>query len=327
MACTLWWSHPAGARTETVVDDASVTVSQPVVPVAEAWYRPLSPLCTLPVGCPPVELPAGYPDGTLHVGVAGGAPDSTTYIALPLPASGLAGGSLRLPVGPVEDGTVSPETAKVKACAVIGNVKDKVAGDTGTRPGFDCSSSSPAVPVSGGTVLTVDLAPFLAEWQDQPVGALALVPADTPATTDVWHLAFSRHDRPASATASAALPLSASLLVSLAEPGPEVTDGADDGTGDNGTDEVPSAPQVAGPPAIGTGSLPDVGSAPPAVAGPSIASPPAVIGGTHTLRPVASFVRDTSFAYPGIFLLPPLVLLAAGWAGRAFTRDLAEPQR
>jgi hypothetical protein len=42
---------------------------------------------------------------------------------------------------------------------------------------------------------------------------------------------------------------------------------------------------------------------------------------------VAAFVPDTSFAFPGVFVLPLVLLVAAGWAARAFTRDLAEEQR
>jgi hypothetical protein len=295
LTCVPGWAGPARAAS-----------SVPVTPLAESWYRPLSPLCTTPAGCPPVELPPGYPDGTLHVGVLGGAEDSTTYIALPLPSSGLQGGSLRLPVGPIEDGTLLPESAKVKACVVIGNVP-KVAGSWGTRPGVDCSSTSPAVVTSGGTVLTVDLAPFLVEWEGEPVGALALVPADVPAVTDVWHLAFSRHDR----TGAAVQPLSATLLVD-GDTGPLAPFPEDDTTGEE--PQQPVLPPVAQPPFIGPGVLPGSDPVPPTVARPSTAP--------GSIRPVASSTLDTSFAYPGVFLLPPLVLLAGGWIARAFTRSL-----
>jgi hypothetical protein len=304
----------APAAAVTSVETESIAPStQVAVPVAESWYRPLSALCTTPVGCPPVELPAVYPDGTLHVGVLGGAPDSTTYISLPLPASGLEGGSLRLPVGPVQDGTLQPETAKVKACVVIGNVKDKIAGSWGTRPGVDCSSSAPAVPSSGGTVLTVDLTPFLTEWEGLPVGSLALVPADTPAATDLWHLAFSRHDR----TGTGIQPLSASLLVQGAPYSPSPTEPEV-----SNPEPSTAGPLVVAPPALDPGIVP--GATQP---GPTVANPPVASGGTAGLRPVAAFTPDTSFAFPGVFVLPLVVLVAAGWAARAFTRDLAEEQR
>jgi hypothetical protein len=325
LACAVGSTAPAGAATAqdapariargggAVTSVPTTATTQPVVPVAESWYRPLSALCTTPAGCPPVELPPGYPDGTLHVGVLGGAPDSSTYISLPLPATGLAGGSLRLPIGPAQDGTLQPESAKVKACVVPGTVKDKIAGSWSTRPNPDCSSSSPGVVTASGSgsILTFDLAPFLVEWDGLPVGSLAIVPADTPANTDLWHLAFSRHDR----TAAGAQPLSATLLVNVVTPTSSVDVPA---VGEPGV--VPdSGPPVLEPPALGTGVVPGVTGPVPTVDDPSLTA-----ARTPGLRPVAALAPDTSFTYPAVFLLPPLVLVAAGWAARSFTRDLAD---
>lgn len=300
----------------------SAPIARTVVPVAESWYRPLSPTCATPVGCPPVEPPPGYPDGTLHVGVLGGAPDSTTQIALPLPTSGLVGGTLRLPVEPIADGTLQPEMAKVKACVVTGNVKDKIAGSISNRPGVDCATAtSPAVPTSDGTALTIDLTPFIGQWEGSEAGSLAIVPAeDAPAQTEVWHVAFSRHDR----AAAGSHPLTASLLVQDAtEPTtPEVD--IPDVSAPDGLDS--SDPLVAEQPSLGQvspGVMPGLAQQPvPTVAGPST-----VGAAPRTLRPVAAILPDTSFAYPGVFLLPLLGLLATGWLVRAFTRDLTDAQR
>ena len=310
--CTLGLASPTTAATPPS-SDSSGTSSQPTAPTAESWYAPLSPTCATPVGCLPVAPPSAYPAGTLHVGVLAGQEESRTYLAMRLPLPGtLKGGSLQLPVGPASDGTVAPDAAKVRACLVSGTVKDKVAGDVGTRPNPDCSVSSPAVAKtsSSGTVLTVDLAPFVVDWAEEPVGALALLPAEGAAPTDAWHVAFSRHDR----TGAGVTPLSVTLLVDADDDAP--TTSTDDPVPDPVAPE-PAMPVATLPPAISPGVLPPVVN-PPGSQVPSVA-------GSRNLVPAGQAI-DTSFAYRGVFLLPLLVLLAAAWVARAFTRDLAEEQ-
>jgi hypothetical protein len=300
---------PASTAAVPPGTDSPGATSQNTTPAAEAWYRPTSPTCATPVGCLPLALPAGYPEGTLHVGVAAGQEESRAYIALRLPGTGgIEGGTLQLPVGPSADGSVQPEAAKIRACLVTGTVKDKVAGDVTTPPTPDCSVTSPAVAKTTGsvTVLTVDLSPFAVDWGEEVTGALALLPAEGAAPTDTWHVAFSRHDR----TGAGVTPLSATLLVPAASEAPPSEDVPSD---------EPSEP--AGVPAVATleppaapGVVPQIAPQDTTPQSPSVAGP--------SLRPAAAV--DTSFAYPGVFLLPPLVLLAAAWVARAFTRDLTE---
>ena len=310
--CLLASATPTGAAVPPA-NEGATEATQPAVPVAESWYRPQSPTCGTAVGCLPLSLPAIYPADTLHVGVAAGQEEARSYVALPLPASGgLKGGTLTLPIGPTSDGTVQPDAAKVVACLVTGTVKDHVEGDIGPRPGADCSVSSPAVAKtsSSGTVLSIDLAPFVAEWSDAQVGSLAVLPAATVSAPDTWHLAFSRHDR----KGTGVLPLSASLLVETDATTPLPSEPAPSG----GAEPPPVLPVASVPPVVPE-TLPQVApeqSSPPA---PSVAGGPSVV-------PAAQSV-DTSFAYPGVFLLPPLVLLAFAWVARAFTRDLAEEQK
>jgi hypothetical protein len=160
-------------------------------------------------------------------------------------------------------------------------------------------------------VLSVNLAPFVAEWSDAQVGSLALIPAADVAPTDTWHLAFSRHDR----KGTGVMPLSATLLVESADDTPSAP-----------IDPVP--PVTSGPPPVTpVATVPALSPENPPPVAPEQSQPPAptFAGGS---RPVpAAQVADTSFAYPGVFLLPPLVLLAVAWFARAFTRDLAEEQK
>jgi hypothetical protein len=90
------------------------------------------------------------------------------------------------------------------------------------------------------------------------------------------------------------------------------------------TDPGPSTagPLVVDPPALGPGLVPPAQEPAPTVADPTLGT-----SGQPTLRPVAALGADTSFAFPGVFVLPLVLLVAAGWAARAFTRDLAEEQR
>jgi hypothetical protein len=305
-AATPW---DAAVRAEGSSDATTEVVT---TPAAEAWYRPTSPTCGLPVGCPPVAPPSTYPEGTLHVGVLAGQEEARTYVALAVPADAtLVGGSLRLPVGPSEDGTTQPEGAQLRACLVTGTVKDKVSGDVAKPPTADCSVASPAVATQGpgGTVFTVDLAPFVVQWTGERTGALVLLPTEAPAQTDVWHVAFSRHDRPV----TTGLRLSATLLVEAERAAPAAPP-----TGPTPAVALPPITPAAPPLLPGIAPAP-VGELPP-VSEPAV-SPP------RSIRQAASLTPDDTFAYPGVFLLPPLMLIAAGWAARAFTRDLAEEQR
>lgn len=293
---------------------------------AEAWYRTLpvqapaeADPCTLPVGClpaAPAPLPSQYAAGTLHVGVAGGAEESRTYLALDLsgvePGAEVTGGTLTLPVATDPSaGTTAPDQAALRACAVTAPVEDGVDGSLTGAPPVDCATSSDAafVPAEAGApaAFTVDLAPF-AEVLSAGGSSLALVPAEEPG--EAWHVAFSRRDR----QAEGATPISASLQVAqeqTVEPAPA----------DTGEATFDDAPLTLDTPGLDAGAS---FAAPPLAAGeqplsapvtPEVAAPTAQV-------PVAAVLAGP-FAYPAVFLLPLLVAGATGWTGRALTRDLA----
>lgn len=296
----------------------------PAAPVAEAWYRtlpvqapPEADLCDLPVGCVPavpVPLPSAYAEGTLHVGVAGGVEESRTYLTLDLAGleigSQVTGGTLTLPIAAdPQAGTTAADLAALRACGVTAAVQDGTDGSLTGAPPVDCATSSDAVyvPGEGGTpaAFTVDLAPF-ADDLSAGLSSLALVPAEEPG--QAWHVAFSRRDR----EAEGAMPISASLQVAPDdEPRPA----------DSGEATFDDLPLTLDTPPLDTGAS---FAAPPLSASeqpltapvtPEVAAPTAQV-------PVAA-VLGGPFAYPAVFLLPLLVAGATGWAGRAFTRDLA----
>ena len=310
--------------------EATVTVGSTV----ESWYR-TTPTCLLPSGCVDATgVPSPYAAETVHVGVLTGAPESRTYLVLDLTAlpagARPTGGTLVLPVATGgTDGTTSPETATVQACAVSEPV---VTSDGSFAPPLatDCeAASAPAtfVPARGSdpASFTVPLAGLARAWAAGSIdGALALLPAADTASSATWHTAFSARGRAGEVSG----PIRAALTYTSA-PAPVQESGvtASDGAPPPGA-FAPTAPAletfnggsgVAAPPLPGAGpaALPEV-AAPPTVAGPPAAAPPE--------RPLQAFVSAETvrevFRYPVVFLLPLLLVLAVGWLGRALTRDL-----
>lgn len=289
---------------------------------ADAWYR-TAPVCALPTGCPPAPSP--YAAESLHVGVQFGAEDSRTYLTLDLSAlpSGTkpAGGQLRLPVASgQQDGSFRPETAKIQACLVTGPVAE-ADGSFAKAPAVDCKAvSTPAVfvPAAGTTpaVFTVDLASLATAWQDSgSPGSLALIPAEETAEADNWHAAFNGSKRAAAGVAkiTAAVSYVSAAVDTVEQPPPPVFAPVDNSFTPpltSGTDTgFASAPSFGTPQAV-----------PAPVAGLAPTAPVAAVSATSTV-PVAALI-PTEFKYPAVFLLPLLLLGAAGWVGRALTRDL-----
>lgn len=288
---------------------------------AEAWYR-TAPVCALPTGCP-AEPPSPYAAETLHVGAHLGAEESRTYLTLDLTTlpSGTkpAGGQLRLPVaaGP-QDGSVQPEVAKIQACLVVAAVKD-ADGTFEKAPDADCKGvSTPAVYVAAaGTTpaaFAVDLTELATAWQESGLpGSLALLPAEGAAPTDSWHVAFNGSKRAgAVAKITAAVSYVSASVDTEEQPPPPAFAPVDNSFAppvtsgnDTGFASIPSFPVPDPVP------VPVAGEAPTA---------PVATAVTPTL-PVST-VFSTEFKYPAVFLLPLLLLGAAGWVGRALTRDL-----
>jgi hypothetical protein len=305
---------------------AGADTSAPLRPIAESWYRPLPlPVEVPPVPCapvagcvvPPVALPATnpYPAKTLHVGASAGAEESRTYVSLDTASVPfgveILGGTLVLPVlADTTAGTLAPETASIQVCIATAAVTDGVEGSVGGAPAVDCTTSSKAAfaPASASkpASFTVDLKPFssaIAAGQ----ASLAIVPLVQPGDAGAWHVAFSRRDR------AGGSPISATLLL--------------DG---EGTVDIPTDPADPGDTDTGSGALPPVGtgSTPGAPFDPSLGAPQqpqtAPLGpqkaGPRTVPVAADF--GGPFAYPGVFLLPIVLMVALGWASRAMTREL-----
>ena len=305
----------APAVTALAAGSGTVTTA----PSAEAWYR-FSPLCGTPIGCPSQASP--YAADTLHVGVNLGAEEDRTVLQLDLgklPAGTKpAGGQLRLPVatGP-QDGTRTPEAATSRACPLYDDVED-VDGSFDDVPEPDCKAASVEAvyqPAAGEVpaAFTVDLAALAVVWQESvSPGALALLPAESPAPTDAWHVAFSRRDREGEGVAriTAAITFVGGAVDVEEEPVPAV--------------EAPLDSAYVPPPALTTVDAPPL-SAPGPIDVPVTAPEPAPAPAPQAapVVPVAAVV-DTSFRYPGVFLLPIALAVVVGWLGRAMTRDLTE---
>lgn len=174
---------------------ASAT-SGPVGDAGEAWYNTSgAKLCSSPVGCPPVTLPGDdFAANTLHVGVSLGTTSAVTYVLPDLSAflgSGLPStGSMTLPLATVSgNGNSNQSTAVIEACLSKAAFPDGAQGSANTPPPTDCS-------VHGnldyrGKSFTLDLAPFLAAWQNgAPEYGIALMPASVGTTTN-WQVAFN----------------------------------------------------------------------------------------------------------------------------------------
>lgn len=303
-----------------------------VKPSAEAWYR-ATPACALPTGCADLTgAPSPYSADTLHIGVNGSMEEARTYLQLdlgPLPAGTKPiGGTLLLPVASgSNDGTRSPATAKLQACAVKASVED-ADGSFAAPPEADCeTASAPAefVAAEGANpaAFTIDLAALTAVWETgMTPGAVALLPAKETAPTDSWHVALSDRTR----TGSGVVPISASIafVASLVN------------TSDDAPVSVPPpafepAPASALPPAFDAG-VDTAFAAPQTVAAPLLPAPapqsapaPVAAAPAQQVVPVASIVQG-GFRYPAVFLLPLLLAIGAGWLGRALTRDLAHTQ-
>src|SRR4051794_18791015 len=182
----------AGVLGGTAQADTSATVPD----VAEAWYAaaPID-VCTTPLGCPPDQAPTSpYPAGSLHVGVAGGQETARTYVQPDLSQLGRATplrGTMTLHVDTADtDGSVSPESAKILACAVTVAFADGTAGSASAPPAVDCTISAHPAYDAKAAVLSVDLGPFLQAWNGgAPQLGIALVPNTTQSTqTDAWHM-------------------------------------------------------------------------------------------------------------------------------------------
>ena len=287
---------------------------------SDAWYSTSSACTASPTGCLPAGAPAPpYTAKTLHVGVGAGQEESRTYLSLNLlnlPAgTTLTGGTLHLPVGGMAEGSRSADTASLQACLVTASFKDNVEGSTEKPPAIDCKKATAKAKYAAATATApeeyiVDLTAFASAWSaGSPDYGIALVPAADSAPSDAWHLALSAHDRtgstvPApSASVSYASVAANSSDASQWRPTPQAPP-ADQGFGSSSASFAapPLAPQSVSVPA----------AAAPVVQ--PVAAPQAAPVAPQQITPQA-FLGTGRFAYPGVFLLPLVLIAAAGWLG------------
>ena len=287
--------------------DGSATQTVTVADSAEAWYAaaPVD-ICTTPLGCPPSAAPTSpYPADTLHVGLASGQETARTYVvpgllSLPYGATPISG-TMTLPVATATgDGTLSPNTAKIKACLVTKSVPDGTQGSTSAPPSVDCATSATASYDAAKNVFTIDLLPFLQVWlTNPPANGIALIPDTSSAQpTDAWHVTFNGRKR-------ASTPHISSTITVTAAP-------------DTSTSGVTAPSTGVVPPASPAVPLPAPAAAPPAAAPPVVAGAPPAQAPVVQAQPVV-FARP--FQYPLAFLLPLVLLGGAVFLARLFTRD------
>jgi len=300
-----WLATAPGPAGASVREGTGSSQTLTVGDAAEAWYA-ASPIdiCTTPLGCPPSQVPASpYPADTLHVGAAGGQETARTYLlpdlaSLPFDAA-LVGGEMTLPVASgTGDGTVTPDSANIRACLATAPLTDGVQGATSAPPAANCAVGNALSYDAGKSSFTLDLQPFVDAWTSgAPRLGIALIPKST-APSDAWHVAFNGRKRASSAH------ISSSILVRTLPP--ETSPGI--------TSTVPNAPTLPPPAAV----PPAPAAVPPAVPAPVVA--PAQQPQQLQAQPVA-LVRP--FQYPLAFLLPLALLAAAVFFSRLFTRDAA----
>lgn len=314
---------PAAAATPLVAAGSGAAT---VGVASDAWYSASSACTATPTGCLPAAPPASpYPAKTLHAGAAAGQEESRTYLTLDLTAlpagTTLTGGTLRVPVGSSQEGSVAPDTATLQACAVKGSFKDDVNGSTAAPPAVDCKQATSkakyiAAVGSSPAMFTVDLTPFATAWASGAITqSIVLMPAAGTAPGSTWHVTMSAHDR------DVAAPMHISALVTYASmtsvtPAPLQDTTAPPPAPASGTGSA----SFAVPPLAPIASNQTPTSSVPATTPVSAPQAPAVAP-VQRFQPRAA-ITVGGFRYPAVFLLPILLAVICGWLGRALTRDL-----
>src|SRR4051794_39572241 len=170
----------AGTSAPAHAQSSSVQASD----VAEAWYSsvPVS-TCRPPLPCPPSQVPSSpYPADTLQVGVAGGRETARTYVVPDLSVvpygAVVSSAVMTLPVASgARDGSVRPETARLKACFGTQTFEDGTEGSSAAPPVYDANTCVPAPYSALDLGYTVDLSTFFTRWNaGAPNDGIALVP-------------------------------------------------------------------------------------------------------------------------------------------------------
>lgn len=303
---------PGSAHADTAASSATLPDA------AEAWYAaaPID-VCTTPLGCPPEQVPTSpYPTGSLHVGVAAGQETARTYLlpavsTLPVGAT-LLGGTMTLHVDTAQqDGSLTPDSARILACLVTAPFNNGTAGSASAPPATDCTTSAKPTYDAASGVLRLDLTAFLQAWTaGRPELGVALIPNATQTTqTDAWHVTIEGREqtgaKPVTSTVSyRAQPSDALPGVTIAQP-------------------------PTGVPPVAPASPPTAVPLPPTTTTGGATGPAPVVAG-QPQPPAAQATRPVAFAgpvaYPAAFIAPLALLAGVVFFARLFTRDAA-PRR
>lgn len=279
------------------------TVAAPIT--SAAWFQP-DPLCSTPLGCGAVPLPAlsPYPKGTFHIGTALGRQTARSFIGVTLSKAAQAahGGTLSIPldVSPA-DGSVAPDTASINVCVVYQPVV-AVEGAFDGAPAPNCLPAAPATYVAKPVPrLVADLAPLGGKLA--AVKGFALLPAQAKPTS-AWQVVFKL---PRSGAPAATMP-KLTLLVGKAQT----------------TAPSPSGRHVEPSPGAGSAGVPAV---PEPVVPPDVvtAQPPSNPQPVVAPRPAGHFVT-VGYQYPEVWLLPLALIGLVPFTIRAMTKDLSRPR-
>ncbi|HVV76360.1 MAG TPA: hypothetical protein VHC43_10020 [Mycobacteriales bacterium] len=298
--------HVAVVRTAS---DAPKTLTGRITNAA--WFQP-DPLCSTPLGCGAIPLPAlsPYPKGTFHIGTALGRQTARAYVGVSLSKREQAarGGTLSIPLDTdPADGSVAPATATINVCTVYQSPADVEGGFDGA-PSPNCLPAARAKYVAKPAPhLVADLKPLGGKLA--AVKAFALLPAQAKPTS-AWQVVF----RLPSANAPASARPRLTLLVG-SQKQTQTSQVTHHHAAHRGTSAGANGPTGQ----LGDGAVPSV---PPAVTSVEPPTPTPVIAPARR----AGHWVTVGYQYPEVWLLPIVLVLLVPFTVRALTRDLTRPR-
>lgn len=331
----------------------------------EAWY--VTPANSACAGADCSAVPTSeYPRNTLHAGISRGVPTTATYIELDVSAvphgATYTAGRLRLPVDiQPGDGSLRPETAKLRVCQVTGSFNDAKAS-LDKPPDTDCDVAALATYAAKPTpTFRLDLAPFLPGWSQGMPTALAILPAPEATKADeTWHVTFfgkeyrstPQSEPPDESPAPPAAAAPATDAEAMVEPAGSPPPSPSESPGQKSTPitakvsftrpafaappaallplrvaeaELGPPQRIASRPAVGA-----LGAPPPMTAGsppPQAEVKPAKVPVRAPAPAAAPRWIKVGYAYPIAWLFPLLLLIGFAMTGHSLTRNLEHPER
>ena len=297
-------------------------------PSKEAWHNQ-SPACGVLPDCSPLPEANPYPKDTLHVAASGGQETARTYLAFTLPPGAvLDGGTLILPVDSNPDhGSLNPEDADFVACLTEPAFKEK-RGSLEKPPEVNCDVRRGALYSKKDKSFEVDLSRFDDYWIGPKV-ALALLPSDKAKNgNETWHVVFPASDRKNEDAPEGDKKkerfITATFEYSLEAGGEDDPIGTEFEFDTGGGGGAPSSGGFGSSSVSSSGGSFDAGSS-TSGSGLTEASAPTEVASTEGTQEVAFFAEGFAgpgFAYPLVWAMPLLILVAFTAVGRSLTKEL-----